>query len=115
MHELSIAQAIVEEVARVAAREGAARVVGLTVAVGGLSGVEPEALRFAFPLAAAGTIAADARLVVETAPVLVRCRGCGGERPVECLPGACPACQGNDVDMIGGSELTLRSIEVEGG
>ncbi len=79
MHELSVCQALIEQVERVARDNDALRVVSIVITVGPLSGVEPQLLEHAYPLAAAGTIAENASLVVETVPVTVRCRTCGAE------------------------------------
>ena len=65
MHELSIAQAILDQVQEAARKEKADRVTGIALAIGALSGVDHGSLEFVFPLAAEGTTAADATLTVE--------------------------------------------------
>ena len=64
MHELSIAAALVEQVDTIIAKEHAYAATRVTVTVGGLSGVCPEALELAFPVAAEGTTSAGAELVI---------------------------------------------------
>ena len=86
MHELSVCQALIEQVERVARENDARRVVSITIAVGPLSGVEPRLLEHAYPLAAAGTVAEHATLTVETVPVRVRCRTCGAETDAAAEP-----------------------------
>ena len=56
MHELAICQALIEQVERVARDNAARRILSITVSVGPLSGVEPQLLEHAYPLAAAGTV-----------------------------------------------------------
>ena len=68
MHELSMALALVEQVRNIARRESAACVRSVTVRVGSLSGVDPEALAFCFPLAAKDTPAETARLILLEEP-----------------------------------------------
>ena len=63
MHELAICQALIEQVERVARDNAARRILSITVSVGPLSGVEPQLLEHAYPLAAAGTVAEEAKLV----------------------------------------------------
>ena len=69
MHELSIARALVDEVEKIAVAERAQRVVSLTVQVGALSGVDPHALEWAFPVAAEGTVAGQAAAKAEKDPI----------------------------------------------
>jgi hydrogenase nickel incorporation protein HypA/HybF len=113
MHELSIAVALVLQVQEVAAREDATRVVRVVVVVGRLSGVEPDALEFAWPLAAEGTVAAHAELILEAPPLTLRCRSCGltaeGNEPFP----VCDACGSVDVDVGNARELRLKTIDVE--
>ena len=112
MHELSIAQAIVEQAAQVAAREGAQRIVSIAVVVGALSGVDADALSFAFPLAAEGTAAHGATLTIEPVPVRLRCKACGGEAEAEFPFGACQACGAAETEVVAGRELNIKSVEV---
>lgn len=62
MHELSLAQSVVEIVEEAARREGAARVASVRLELGELSHVEPESLAFAFEVAAREGSARGARL-----------------------------------------------------
>ena len=80
MHELAICQALIEQVEAIA-RQRAARVARVRVAVGPLSGVEPRLLERAYPLACAGTVAEGSELAIDEVPVRVRCRDCGAESP----------------------------------
>ncbi len=65
MHELSLCVSLVEQIEAVATREQATCVTRVELVVGDRSGVEPEALEFAFPMAAEGTVAQGAELVIE--------------------------------------------------
>ena len=79
MHELSVCQALIGQVEKVARENDAQRVIAITIAVGPLSGVEARLLEHAYPVAAAGTLAEHATLTIEAVPVRVRCRSCGAE------------------------------------
>ena len=79
MHELSVCQALIGQVEKVARENDARRVVAIVIAVGPLSGVEAGLLEHAYPIAAVGTLAEHATLTVEAVPVRVRCRSCGAE------------------------------------
>lgn len=113
MHELSICQALMEEVARVAREQSARRIVSVTVRIGPLSGVEPALLANAYPLASAGTVAADSRLIVERSVIRVRCLECGAESEAASTRLLCAACGQWRVQVLAGEELLLASVELE--
>lgn len=115
MHELSIAQALVEQVAAAVAREGGGRVLSVTVRVGTLSGVEGSALEMAFPLAAEQTACEGAELIIVPVPAAARCCDCGRdcEPPFPFL--VCNHCGSQNVGVAAGRELTLASVELTTG
>jgi hydrogenase nickel incorporation protein HypA/HybF len=113
MHELSICQALMEEVARVAREQRARRIVSVTVRIGPLAGVEPALLESAYPLASAGTPAADSKLIIERAEVRVRCLECGAESPAQSTRLLCGSCGNWRVRVLSGEELLLASVELE--
>jgi hydrogenase nickel incorporation protein HypA/HybF len=111
MHELSIAVALVEQAEAICRRENGTRVLSIAAAVGALSGVDAAALEGAFPLAAAGSLAEDARLVVTPVAARGRCRDCARETDVT-LPFFDCACGSANVDIVAGRELLLNSVEI---
>jgi hydrogenase nickel incorporation protein HypA/HybF len=113
MHELSVCQALIEQVARVARDNDARRVVSIVITVGPLSGVEPRLLEHAYPLAAAGTVAEDASLLIETVPVRVRCRSCAAETEAQANRLLCGSCGDWQVDVTSGEEMLLTRVEIE--
>jgi hydrogenase nickel incorporation protein HypA/HybF len=113
MHELAICQALIEQVERVAREHEARRVLSIVVSVGPLSGVEARLLEHAYPLAAAGTVAESASLVVETVPVRVRCRTCHAETDAAPNRLLCGACKDWQVDVTSGEEMLLKRVEIE--
>jgi hydrogenase nickel incorporation protein HypA/HybF len=113
MHELSVCQALIDEVERLARAQRARRVVSIELEVGPLSGVEPQLLEHAYPLAAAGSCAAGAELRIRRMPVRVHCRQCGHEAEVAPNRLCCAACGAIGVRVTGGEELLLRRVEFE--
>ncbi|GAA1014889.1 hydrogenase maturation nickel metallochaperone HypA [Streptomyces thermogriseus] len=112
MHELSIATAIVERVDEIARAEGTESVSAVTVRVGELSGVVPDALSFAFEVAREGTALAGARLVVEQVTAYAYCVPCDQEFPVGMPPFFwCPHCDRPSQDLRSGRELEITRIE----
>jgi hydrogenase nickel incorporation protein HypA/HybF len=110
MHELSIAQSIIDIAARHA---GGARVTAVHVRVGRLRQVVPDALAFAFELCAHGTVAEGAELELEEVAVLADCRACRARSEQDGLPLACPRCGGLAMDVVAGEELVVDELETE--
>jgi len=112
MHELSICQALLDQVEAIAREHGATRVERVLLKVGPLSGVEPALLRNAYPLAAAGTVAEHSELVIEPTPVRVRCTDCGAESNTAPNRLLCDRCGGWKTRLISGDELLLANLEL---
>ena len=113
MHELSLAQNILEVALRNARDQGFEKIHSLHLKIGRLSGVEPESLCFCFSVLSAHTIAESARVEVEKVPVRGRCRGCSTEFELQEMEFLCPSCRGNEIDLIAGTEMQLERMEVE--
>ena len=113
MHELSIAESLIDQVERAVVEAGAAQVTALTLSIGELAGVDADALRFGFDVAAQGTLLDGVALHIRMLPVVVYCAAC--ETDVE-LPDIqhfrCPRCGRPSVDVRQGRELMIDSVEV---
>ena len=112
MHELSLCQALMDEVARTASAHDAKRVSRVLLRLGPLSGAEAALLRNAFPIAAAGTPAEGAELVIEAQPIRVRCRVCGAESDAAVNRLVCGECGDWRTTLVSGDELLLASVEL---
>jgi len=112
VHELSICQSLLREVRRVAEAHNATEVTGIVVAVGPISGVEPLLLERAFSIARAGTIAENAELEIEVAPIVVWCEDCGVETHAAINALTCGRCGTWQVDLRSGDELLLKRVEL---
>jgi hydrogenase nickel incorporation protein HypA/HybF len=112
MHELGLCQSIVDAVET---RAGDRPVTRIRVRVGRLQHVHPEAFDQSFAMAAAGTVADGARAELVFLPVTGRCLTCGhefeGHDELTAPLTVCPKCGGVDIEMTGGDELMLESIE----
>lgn len=108
VHELSISQGIVESVCE-AVREG--QVLTVTVEIGKLSGVVPDAVRFCFDECARGTRLEGARLDIVDVQGRGRCPSCNQELDMEELITRCP-CGNPFLEIVRGQELRIRSVEV---
>jgi len=110
MHELSLASAIVNTVAKHA---GGRRVTVVWLRVGRLRQVIPDTLEFYFEFVARGSVCDGARLEQEVVPARLRCRECAREWEIEIPAFRCPTCGGSDVEVASGDEFEVESIEVE--
>ena len=108
MHELGLCSSIVDAIER---RAGERPVERVRVRVGRLHHVHPEAFDQSFAVAAQGTVAEDAAAELVLLPVRARCTGCDATWDCDEIPLACPSCGGVDIELVGGDELVLESIE----
>lgn len=113
MHELSVCQALLGQVESIARREGAASVTAIHLAIGPLSGVEAELLARAWPLAAAGTIAEAAELMLTASEVRVACTVCGSETAAAANRLICGECGDWRTRLVSGDEMLLTRLELE--
>lgn len=109
MHELGIAQSIVEIACQYA---NGAKVNSVTVEIGKLSAVMPDAIQFCFEACCVDTIVEGAVLEVIEISGLARCRACGAEVALEQPFGVCD-CGSTDLEFIQGNELKVKEIETE--
>jgi hydrogenase nickel incorporation protein HypA/HybF len=111
MHELAIATRIVETVSEVVAGSDVAAVDAVSVRVGRLSTVVPDALRFAWSEVIEETALAGAALQIEEVEPAIACAHC---QATFTLPGVrliCPGCGQPAQQLIQGQELDILSIE----
>ena len=107
MHELSLACSIVDACAE---RAGEARVLRVTVEVGQLAAVLPDALRFWFDVCAQGTVLEGAELEILDIPGRAICDACGNSIALSSPYGVC-AC-GGILRIVGGRELRMKEMEI---
>ena len=112
MHELSVCQALLRQVAQLAEGRGASVVESITIEVGPLCGVEPALLATAFGILRAGGCAAQAALVIEETAVTVDCGSCGLQSHTAPNRLTCAACGGFRTRIVAGDELRLRRVEL---
>lgn len=112
MHEVSIMESTLELAVRSAQQQGATRIHQLTLRVGQLSGVIPDALEFAFEVVRQGTLADQAEMIIESVPALCHCDRCDRDFEPDDYIYDCPQCHQLSSEVRQGKELELVSLEV---
>ena len=113
MHEMSLMEGVLSIVLDAQREHGFSRVITLTLEVGAVSGVEPEALEFCFEAVMAGSPAAGAKLDLLLVPAKGWCASCEEEVQVESRADLCPKCSGIVGALSQGSDLKIKDLEVE--
>ena len=108
MHELGIAQSIVDAVLDAVEEP---RITRLELQIGKLSGVVADALRFCFDLVTEGTALQGARLDIVEVPGRGDCRACGASFELHDPIVLC-ACGSADVEIGSGQQLRIAAVDV---
>lgn len=114
MHELGIAEAGLRAALEEMERQGANRILSLTLRIGELAAVDPESLRFAFAAITPGTPAEGATLLIEAVPGLAWCAPCSDNFPTEGIGFfTCPRCGRFSGTLKQGREIELARLELD--
>jgi hydrogenase nickel incorporation protein HypA/HybF len=114
MHELAIAQSIVDAVEIKATECKAVHVKGVRLKIGEASGIVADSLTFCFEmLTNLDPVLAGAQLAIDRVPHRARCRHCAQEFAVANYIVCCPTCQEWSNEVISGTELQLLDMEIE--
>ncbi len=113
MHELSIAESIVDIVHQYVDQERLPDVRSVSVTVGTFSGVVPDSLEFSYQAINAGTPLERSYLALERIPFVVHCRDCRRESVSDDGVVVCPACSSANTEILSGRELQVKDIELE--
>jgi hydrogenase nickel incorporation protein HypA/HybF len=112
MHEMSLAEGVLQLIEDAARKEGFSRVTTVWLEIGQLAGVEVEAMKFCFDVVVRDSIADGARLEIVATPGSGWCMLCSASVPLEEVFGACPQCGRHQVQVTGGTEMRVRELEV---
>ena len=109
MHELGITHNIV---AIATEHAQGAKVQRITLEIGQLTAIMPDAIRFCFDVCAQGTVLEGATLEILERPGIGQCRDCGQRLELDQPFGVC-TCGSTHLDIIQGQELTIKEMETE--
>jgi len=112
MHELSMIRRVLEMAFDVSEAHERRPIRGITLEIGVLQQVMPDALEFAFEAATRGTRAEGARLEWRIVPLEVLCQNCEMRYTPENEFWSCPACGGVRAAALRGNELNLVQVEL---
>jgi hydrogenase nickel incorporation protein HypA/HybF len=113
VHELSITQSMLEIVLKQAEKVQAKKVTKINLVIGEMTGVVSDSVQFYLDVLTKDTIAAGVQVFFTLVPSQGKCRNCQQTFALKEFNWTCPHCQGNMIDVIGGKELFVESIEVE--
>lgn len=113
MHEMSLAEGILQIIGDAARSRKFARVTTVRLEIGRLAAVDPEALSFCFDAVVRGSCADGARLDILPVPGSGWCMNCGRSVNLAALYDPCPECGGSKVQTTGGTEMRVKDLEVE--
>lgn len=113
MHEMSLAEGVLQLLEDAARRENFARVATVWLEIGQLSGVEPEAMAFCFDAVTRGSLAEGAQLEIIHLPGQGHCLECGRDTELEAVYDPCRHCGAVPVQVTGGTEMRVKELEVE--
>lgn len=112
MHELSIAEEIINIASQYIPADNKAEVLSVFVEIGKLSNILPDSLEFCFDALIGDTQLKGAKLIVNEIPATVKCEDCGNNSEIENVLFQCNICGSPKVKLIKGTELKVTEIEM---
>ncbi len=113
MHELSIAQNIIEIVNDTFTKAKAKTVNEIEIEIGKFSGVELDALEFALETSMEQTHLENAKVDIISVEGKGSCKNCGNNFVLKSLYDDCPECGSAAIEILSGKELRVKSINVD--
>jgi len=114
MHELYLAESVLNIVQEYAAKQQFKKVNSILLSFGRLSCIEQKSLQFAFEVQAKDSPAQDAVLQFKIMPAIIHCFSCGRDLELDVYEGICPLCRGEEVLLVGGTqELQILEMDVD--
>lgn len=111
MHELSIIESIIEIILSEMAKYNLTKVQRISLRIGEMRQVVPDALYFGFACLTKDTPLEGAELKIENIPLKARCHQCHDEFILENWLTSCANCGANNVEIISGKELEIAEFE----
>ncbi|WP_090718646.1 hydrogenase maturation nickel metallochaperone HypA [Nitrosomonas sp. Nm166] len=113
MHELSLAENIVQLIEDTALKQSFAQVTTVWLEIGQLACVEQESLRFYFDVVAQDSIARQARLEIIEIAGQALCKQCNQDILIATYHDACPHCGSYALQVTQGDGMRIKELEVK--
>ena len=113
MHEMSIAQSVIEIINEEMEKNDATILRSIRLNIGKMSAIVPDSLSFCFEVITAGTKLEGAQMIMDIIPMKGYCQGCEREFEIEDYAFVCPSCGSTQIKAISGQELSIVEIEVD--
>lgn len=113
MHEMSIAEGIVQVLEDEAKRQSYQKVKKVWLEIGPLAAIESDSLSFCFDAVTRGTLAEDAELIIINTDGEAFCLQCFEMVPVKQKYDACIKCGSYQLQITQGEEMRIKELEVD--
>ena len=113
MHEMAIAQSIIEIVNDTLADDERNKLKEIAIDIGELAAVVPDSLQFCYETIVHETEYQNAVLNINVIPLKIKCNNCNIESKIEKYAFICPKCESTNIIVISGEELNIRYLEVD--
>ena len=113
MHELSIAQNIIDTIKNSVERNKLNLVERVSLRIGKLSNILIDSLEFCFYSAVENTSLHNCKLSIENVPIKIKCNDCNEINTTNDFVFTCPVCNSSSISVIGGDELIISSIHLK--
>lgn len=113
MHELSLAQSILDVVNEHLPCDGKTNVKFIKIRVGKLSNILTDSLKFCFDALKKDSRFAKTELIIRTIPLTIQCKTCGERSSINDLTFTCPVCSSINIQVVNGNDLSIEEIEIE--
>jgi|WetSurMetagenome_2_1015567.scaffolds.fasta_scaffold44978_2 hydrogenase nickel incorporation protein HypA/HybF len=113
MHELSIAQNIIEIIQQHVPEPKWKQVAAVRVKIGAVAGIVPDSLKFSFQAITAESALCHTRLITEYVPFRIHCHTCKATTENEEGFAMCGECESTDIQVLSGTELNVVELELD--
>jgi hydrogenase nickel incorporation protein HypA/HybF len=112
MHEMSLCEGMLEILQQQAKTQNYSVVKTVFLEIGKLSNVEPDAMRFAFPVVTRGSLAENATLEIIEVAGQAWCMQCEQNVVINQRYDGCPLCESHQLQITDGEQMRIKELEV---
>jgi hydrogenase nickel incorporation protein HypA/HybF len=113
MHEMSVAQNILEIINEHVGKHEQHKVRSISLKVGELAGIVSESLEFCFLTIVNNTPLAHAKLQIKSIPITAECGACNHVSQLDYGIFFCEKCRSSEIKLLSGKELQVVQIELD--